>query len=115
MSSIRQHHRTGPAGPASLLGAELARARVGAQERARGPESTKFGSNVRTAVAHLTRSRTLLFALAGAVVLAVAAAGVGYAAMSKTVTLSIDGKTKQVRTFGGHVSDVLHSAGMVMP
>jgi uncharacterized protein YabE (DUF348 family) len=67
---------------------------------------------VRTAVAHLTRSRTLLFALAGAVVLAVAAAGVGYAAMSKTVTLSIDGKTKQVRTFGGHVSDVLHSAGI---
>jgi uncharacterized protein YabE (DUF348 family) len=45
----------------------------------------------------------------GAVVLAVAATGVGYAAMSKTVTLSIDGKTQQVRTFGDDVGDVLKS------
>ena len=45
----------------------------------------------------------------GAVVLAVAAAGVGYAAMSKTVTLSIDGKTQEVRTFGDDVGDVLKS------
>ena len=45
----------------------------------------------------------------GAVVLAVAATGVGYAAMSKTVTLSIDGKTQEVRTFGDDVGDVLKS------
>ena len=69
-----------------------------------------FGSNVRTAVAQLTRSRTLLFALIGAVVLVLAATGVGYAALSKTVTLSVDGKTTQVRTFGDHVSDVLDAA-----
>jgi uncharacterized protein YabE (DUF348 family) len=69
-----------------------------------------FGSNVRTAVAQLTKSRTLLLALVGAVVLVVAASGVGYAALSKTVTLSVDGKTTQVRTFGDHVSDVLDAA-----
>ena len=45
----------------------------------------------------------------GAVVLAVAATGVGYAAMSKTVTLSIDGKTQEVHTFGDDVGDVLKS------
>jgi uncharacterized protein YabE (DUF348 family) len=45
----------------------------------------------------------------GAVVLAIAATGIGYAAMSKTVTLSIDGRTQQVRTFGHDVADVLKS------
>ncbi len=48
----------------------------------------------------------------GAVVLAVAATGVGYAAMSKTVTLSVDGRTQQVHTFGADVSDVLKSQGI---
>jgi uncharacterized protein YabE (DUF348 family) len=49
----------------------------------------------------------VLAVLVGAVVLAVAATGVGYAAMSKTVTLSVDGKTQEVRTFGDNVGDVL--------
>ena len=39
--------------------------------------------------------------------LAVAAGGIGYAATSKTVTLSIDGKSTQVHTFGDRVADVL--------
>jgi uncharacterized protein YabE (DUF348 family) len=60
----------------------------------------------------LTRSKAALAALIGAVVLAVAATGVAYAAMSKTVTLSVDGRTQQVRTFGGHVSDVLKEQGV---
>jgi uncharacterized protein YabE (DUF348 family) len=47
--------------------------------------------------------------MVGVVVLAVSATGVGYAAMSKTVTLSIDGKTQQVHTFGDKVGDVLKS------
>jgi uncharacterized protein YabE (DUF348 family) len=55
----------------------------------------------------LTRSRATLAVIIGAVVLAVAATGVGYAAMSKTVTLSLDGHTRQVKTFGGNVGDVL--------
>jgi resuscitation-promoting factor RpfB len=62
---------------------------------------------VRATFAHLTRRQAVLAVLVLAVVLAVAASGVGYAAMSKTVTLSIDGKTQSVRTFGGTVSDVL--------
>jgi uncharacterized protein YabE (DUF348 family) len=60
----------------------------------------------------LTRSKAALGVLIGAVVLAVAATGVGYAAMSKTVTLSVDGRTQQVRTFGSNVSDVLKSEGI---
>ena len=62
---------------------------------------------MRTTVAQLTQSKAVLAVLIGAVVLAVAGAGVGYASMSKTVTLSVDGKTQEVRTFGGDVGDVL--------
>jgi resuscitation-promoting factor RpfB len=64
---------------------------------------------VRSTVALLTRSKAALAVIIGAVVLAVAATGVGYAAMSKTVTLSIDGKSQQVRTFGDSVADVLEA------
>jgi uncharacterized protein YabE (DUF348 family) len=60
----------------------------------------------------LTRSKAALAVLTGAVVLAVAATGVGYAAMSKTVTLSIDGRTQRVHTFASNVSDVLRSEGI---
>ena len=62
---------------------------------------------MRTSVAQLTKSKTFLAVLAGVVVLAIAATGVGYAALGKTVTLSVDGKTTQVHTFGDKVSDVL--------
>jgi uncharacterized protein YabE (DUF348 family) len=78
----------------------------------RGPEITTFWSNVRSTVALLTRSRTTLAVLVGAVVLATAATGVGYAAMSKTVTLSLDGHTRQVKTFSGKVGDVLADQGV---
>jgi uncharacterized protein YabE (DUF348 family) len=67
---------------------------------------------VRSTVALLTRSRATLAVIAGAIVLAVAATGVGYAAMSKTVTLSLDGHTRQVKTFGGNVGDVLKDQGV---
>jgi uncharacterized protein YabE (DUF348 family) len=43
------------------------------------------------------------------VALAVAATGVGYAAMSKTVTLSLDGQETEVRVLGDTVADVLDS------
>jgi uncharacterized protein YabE (DUF348 family) len=48
----------------------------------------------------------------GAVALAVAATGVGYAAMSKDVTLSIDGKQEKISTFDDNVGDVLKSEGI---
>jgi uncharacterized protein YabE (DUF348 family) len=57
----------------------------------------------------LSKRNTLLVATAGAVALGVAGAGVGYATMSKTVTLSVDGRTHQVHTFGDSVADVLKS------
>lgn len=41
--------------------------------------------------------------------MAVAATGVGYAAMDKSVTLSVDGKTREVSTLGSTVGDVLNS------
>jgi uncharacterized protein YabE (DUF348 family) len=56
-----------------------------------------------------SKRTTLLVGAAGAVALGVAGAGVGYATMSKTVTLSVDGKTSQVHTFGNSVADVLKS------
>jgi uncharacterized protein YabE (DUF348 family) len=62
---------------------------------------------VRSRLAPLSKSKKILAVVAGALVLAVSATGVGYASMSKTVTLSVDGKTEQVHTFGHQVSDVL--------
>ena len=61
----------------------------------------------RASLNKITRSKAVLGGLTGAVVVAVAATGVGYAAMSKTVTVSVDGHTHQVRTFGDSVGDVL--------
>jgi uncharacterized protein YabE (DUF348 family) len=64
---------------------------------------------VRSTVAQLTKSKAVLAGLVGAVAVAVAATGVGYASMSKTVTLSVDGRTHSVHTFGDSVGEVLAS------
>lgn len=53
-----------------------------------------------------------MIALAGVVVLAVAGTTWGYTAMSKTVTLSLDGQSEQVTAFGGTVGDVLEAQGV---
>jgi uncharacterized protein YabE (DUF348 family) len=58
-------------------------------------------------IAQSTKTKTALAVLAGVVALAVAATGIGYASLSKTVTLSVDGRTQQVHTFGDSVRDVL--------
>ncbi len=60
----------------------------------------------------LTRSKSALAGLAGGVAVAVAATGVGYASMSKTVTLSVDGKPRSVQTFSDSVGEVLASEGI---
>lgn len=62
-----------------------------------------------TSIAHLISSKKALGVIAGSVALAVTASGAGYAAMNKSVTLSVDGKTETVHTLGGNVSDVLAS------
>ena len=53
-----------------------------------------------------------MVALAAVVVLAVAGSTWGYSALSKTVTLSVDGESQEVTAFGGTVADVLESEGI---
>ncbi|WP_269320328.1 resuscitation-promoting factor [Nocardioides sp. URHA0032] len=65
-----------------------------------------------TRLSRIVRSRPLMIALAGVVVLAVAGSTWGYSALSKTVTLSLDGKSEQVTAFGGTVGDVLEAQGV---
>jgi uncharacterized protein YabE (DUF348 family) len=57
-------------------------------------------------------SRPLMITLAAVVVLAVAGSTFGYSALSKSVTVSLDGKSEQVTVFGGTVGDVLADQGV---
>jgi uncharacterized protein YabE (DUF348 family) len=72
--------------------------------------------NEHSKLAHLTRrltqSRSLMIGLATLVVLAVAGTTVGYAALNKSVTLSLDGRSQTVTAIGGTVGDVLDSEGI---
>ncbi|MDF9715071.1 transglycosylase family protein [Nocardioides sp. ChNu-153] len=63
-------------------------------------------------LARFVRSRGFIAALVAVVVLAVAGTTAGYAALSKTVTLSVDGQERTVSAFGGSVGDVLESEGV---
>jgi resuscitation-promoting factor RpfB len=60
----------------------------------------------------LVRSRGVLIGLVTAVVVALAGTTVGYAALSKSVTVSLDGQPRQVTAMGGTVGDVLSSEGI---
>jgi uncharacterized protein YabE (DUF348 family) len=62
--------------------------------------------------ARLPKSRTTLVILTTALALALAAAALAYREMSKTVTLSVDGRTQKVHTFGSTVGDVLADRGV---
>jgi uncharacterized protein YabE (DUF348 family) len=64
---------------------------------------------MRIALARMSKKRSVLIALVALVVLAVAGTTVGYAAVSKNVTLSIDGKAREVHTLKGTVRDLLAS------
>ncbi len=77
---------------------------------------------MRIAIARMSKKKSLLTALVALVVLAVAGTTVGYAAVSKKVTLSIDGKTQEVTTLKGNVRELLasqhirlHSHDVVLP
>jgi uncharacterized protein YabE (DUF348 family) len=59
-----------------------------------------------------TNSRPLMITLAAVVLLAVAGSTWGYTALSKTVTLTLDGKSQEVTAFGGTVGDVLDAQGV---
>ena len=82
---------------------------MGSSARHPRPGEHDHGRSVRSRLAQLTRTKTIIGAVVAAVALAVLATGAGYAAMRKTVTLSVDGHTHQVHTFGDTVADVLHS------
>jgi uncharacterized protein YabE (DUF348 family) len=63
-------------------------------------------------IALLSTSKALLLTLVAAVVLTVAGTTLGYAALSRSVTLSLDGETTSVRTLGDNVADVLAGEGI---
>ena len=67
---------------------------------------------MRSRLAQLSRSKTVLATLAALVVAAVGGTTVGYAALSKDVTLTLDGETRQVSAIGGTVADVLAAEGV---
>jgi uncharacterized protein YabE (DUF348 family) len=75
-------------------------------------------SNEHSQLAHLirrlTQGRALMIGLATVVVLAVAGTTVGYAALNKSVTLSLDGRSQSVTALGGTVGDVLDSEGITL-
>ena len=67
---------------------------------------------MRRNLALLTKSKAVLAVMVSAVVMALVATTVGYAAMNKTVTLSVDGEATQVSTLDKTVGDVLESEGI---
>jgi len=67
---------------------------------------------VRASLTHLSRNKALLTGLVAAIVLALVGTATAYATLSRTVTVSIDGKESKVRTFGDNVGDVLASQGI---
>jgi len=69
---------------------------------------------VRSFIALLTKSKAALAVLVGAVAMALVATTVGYASMSKTVTVSVDGQATEVSTLGGTVRDVLENEGITV-
>ena len=67
---------------------------------------------MRSRIAQISRSKTVLATLVAVVVAAVAGSTVGYAALSKDVTLTLDGRTTQVSAIGDTVGDVLAAEGI---
>ena len=60
----------------------------------------------------LLKKKTVLGALVAAILLALVGSAGAYAALTKTVTLSVDGKRTSVRTFGDNVGEVLAAKGI---
>ena len=69
---------------------------------------------MRSRFAQLSKSKAVLTALVALVIAAVAGTTVGYAALSKDVTLTLDGKTTQISAIGGTVGEVLASEGIAI-
>ncbi|HYH33646.1 MAG TPA: transglycosylase family protein [Nocardioides sp.] len=63
-------------------------------------------------IARLVHSKAALVGLTAAVVLALAGTTFGYSALNTSVTLSLDGKERQVTALGSTVGDILESEGI---
>ena len=68
--------------------------------------------NEHSKLAALFRSKRVLIGLVAAVVVALAGTTAGYAALSKSVTVSLDGQPREVTAMGGTVGDVLAAEGI---
>jgi uncharacterized protein YabE (DUF348 family) len=69
-------------------------------------------SNEHSKLAAIFRSRGVLIGLVAAVIVALAGTTAGYAALSKSVTVSLDGQPHEVSAMGGTVGDILSSEGI---
>lgn len=67
---------------------------------------------MRSRIAHLSKSKALLVTLVAVILAAVGGTTVGYAALNKSVTLSLDGEAQTVSAMGGTVGDVLAAQGV---
>jgi uncharacterized protein YabE (DUF348 family) len=63
-------------------------------------------------LALISNSKHLLIALVAAAVIAVVGTTVGYASLSRQMTLSLDGQTESIHTMSGTVSQVLDDEGI---
>lgn len=63
-------------------------------------------------VATLSKKRAAIAVLVLAVILALAATAVGYAALGKSLTLSLDGQAREIRSTGATVEEVLEDEGL---
>ena len=68
--------------------------------------------NTHPRLSRLIHNKLFLGGLVAAIVVALGGTAAAYAAFSRTVTVSIDGKETQVRTFGDTVGEVLASKGI---
>ncbi len=69
-------------------------------------------SNTHPILSRLIHNKLLLGGLVGAIVVALGGTAAAYMALSRTVTLSVDGHESKVRTFGDNVGDVLAAQGI---
>ena len=67
---------------------------------------------MRSLLTHLSSSKIWQIGLVAVVVAAVGVTTLGYKAAGQDVTLSVDGKTRTVHTFGDNVADVLDDEGI---
>ncbi len=67
---------------------------------------------MRSRIAHLTKSKAVLTALVAVIVVAVGGSTMGYFALNKSVTLSLDGQTRAVSAMGDTVGDILVAEGI---